>query len=531
MTTDWKQQYMNQSYADGHANCNPDGHALAHAGTQVDASATRGATAVDAAAAGPVVLIVEDDPHLCNALLETLRIADLPCESCDSGDDAVARVLRGGVGLVVTDVNLRGLDGFGVLHELTSRPDMPPVVMMTAFGTIDRAVRAMKGGAVDYLTKPFRPHELLQCVARHLRPAQVDDPVAADSRSLAVLQQARRIAMADASVLITGESGTGKEVYARFIHRHSARADKPFITINCATLPENLLESILFGYDKGLFTGATHNRTGKFQQADGGTLLLDEVTEMPPELQAKLLRVLQEREVEPLGAKSPTPIDVRIIATSNRNMRAAVANRTFREDLFFRLNVLPLELPALRERPADILPLAQAILHRHCRQQNRSVTLAPSAQAALLAHSWPGNVRELDNALLRTLVLYAGDEMHGLDLGLPDAHASGMASSGAMQGGMPVGTSMRAPPSPPQLPSRGQPARLGDERRRSEDELILEALQRHDGHRGRTATELGIAERTLRHRLKQMRERPAPADAQEPAADVDAASTMAMGVQ
>jgi two-component system response regulator FlrC len=510
VTTDWK-QYMNQTHANTHADS-----ARAHGGNAVDATGSR-----------PIVLIVEDDPQLCNALLETLRIADLPCEGCDSGDEAVARVLRGGVGLVVTDVNLRGLDGFGVLHELTSRPDMPPVVMMTAYGTIDRAVRAMKGGAVDYLTKPFRPHELLQCVARHIRPAQVDDPVAADPRSLAVLQQARRIAAADASVLITGESGTGKEVYARFIHRHSTRADKPFITINCATLPENLLESILFGYDKGLFTGATQARTGKFQQADGGTLLLDEVTEMPPELQAKLLRVLQEREVEPLGAKAPTPIDVRIIATSNRNMRAAVANRTFREDLYFRLNVLPLELPALRERPADILPLAQAILHRHCRQQNRSVTLAPSAQAALLAHSWPGNVRELDNALLRTLVLHAGDEMHGLDLGLQGGDAHAMEGGGALPRTLADVAASRAP----MLPTAGLPARLGEERRRSEDELILEALQRHDGHRGRTASELGIAERTLRHRLKQMRERNPRPDAPATPAGEASASPMALGVE
>ena len=491
MTIDWKTQYMNQTYAR----------------MQDNERADRAAPA----AARPTILVVEDDPALCNALLETLRIADLHCEGCDSGDDAVARVLEGGIGLVVTDVNLRGMDGFGVLHELVSRPDMPPVVMMTAYGTIDRAVRAMKGGAVDYLTKPFRPHELLQCVERHLRPAQVDDPVAVDARSHALLQQARRIAAVDASVLITGESGTGKEVYSRFIHRHSVRAGKPFLAINCAALPENLLEAILFGYEKGIYTGAVTSRMGKFQQADGGTLLLDEITEMPLALQAKLLRVLQEREVEPLGAKAPLPIDVCIIATSNRDMRAAVADKSFREDLYFRLNVLPLELPSLRERPADILPLARAILDRHCRQQNRSVMISPTAEAALLSHAWPGNVRELDNVLLRTLVLQAGDVMHGIDLGLQSQRqcVSGTSSSlvASSDSSLAPAPGWHAQTGVPMAAGGSALSSLGSERRRTEDELILEALQRHEGHRGRAAVALGIAERTLRHRLKLMRER------------------------
>ena len=438
------------------------------------------------------ILIVEDDPAVCNALSEALRLADYECESVDSGDDAIARVLQGGIGLVLTDVNLRGKDGFAVLAELTARADMPPVVMMTAYGSIDRAVRAMKGGALDYLPKPFRTHELLQCIARHLRPPRSDDPVAVDLRSQAVLLQARRIASADANVMISGESGTGKEVYAQFIHKHSRRAGKPFVALNCAALPANLIESILFGHDKHAFTGAGQSREGKFSQANGGTLLLDEITEIPVELQAKLLRALQEGEIDPVGAKTPVPVNVRVVATSNRRIEEAIADGVLREDLYYRLNVLPLHLPPLRERPGDILPLARAILARHSQQQHRSVQLSAAAEASLLAHQWPGNVRELDNVLLRTMVLYGGEVMQAPDLGIPlGSHVDASAQQRRMESAA----------------KKLEGNSLDVERQRLEEEVIRKTLREHGGHKGNTAKALGIADRTLRHRLQQLRER------------------------
>ena len=438
------------------------------------------------------ILIVEDDPAVCNALTEALRLADYDCEAVDSGDDAIARVLQGGISLVLTDVNLRGKDGFAVLAALNARADMPPVVMMTAYGTIDRAVRAMKEGALDYLPKPFRTHELLQCIARHLHPPQSDDPVAVDIRSQSVLLQARRIASADANVMITGESGTGKEVYAQFIHRHSRRADKPFVALNCAALPASLIESILFGHDKNAFTGAGQARTGKFVQADAGTLLLDEITEIPIELQAKLLRALQEGVVDPIGAKEPVHVNVRVVATSNRRIEDAIADGVFREDLYYRLSVLPLHLPPLRERPDDILPLARAILTRHGQREHRSVQLSAAAEAALLAHPWPGNVRELDNVLLRTMVLHGGDIMHAPDLGIPLAAQSDVPYQQRR-------TDFRA--------KKSEVSSLDEERQRLEEEVIRKTLLEHGGHKGRTAKALGIADRTLRHRLQQLRER------------------------
>ena len=423
------------------------------------------------------VLIVEDDPALAGALGETLRLAEYPYVVVASAEAALACVDLGGIALVVTDVNLAGMDGFALLTALRSRIDCPPVVMMTAYGTIERAVRAMKDGAVDYLTKPFRPRDLISCIAKHLRPPDDSDPIAVDPRSLQLLAMARRVADSDATVLLAGESGTGKEVIARYLHRHSPRANQAFVALNCAAIPENLLESILFGHEKHAFTGAQQAQQGKFELANHGTLLLDEISEMSLPLQAKLLRVLQEREVERIGGRAPIPLDVRVIATTNRDLQASVRDHRFREDLFYRLSVVPLTLPPLRERRADVLPLARHLLARHAARARRACVLTPAAEQALLGERWPGNVRQLDNVLHRALILQHGDVI--------DVEAL------ALEVAAPVLAEERAS--------------LVGNLRSTEHELILETLRLHAGHRARTAGALGIAERTLRHKLAQMR--------------------------
>ncbi|HEX6993022.1 MAG TPA: sigma 54-interacting transcriptional regulator [Gammaproteobacteria bacterium] len=307
--------------------------------------------------------------------------------------------------------------------------------------------------------------------------------VAEDDASKRIVALARRVAESDVSVMLTGESGVGKEVFARFIHAHSARRTGPFVALNCAAIPEALLEATLFGYEKGAFTGASDARPGKFEQADTGTLLLDEVTEMPLGLQAKLLRVLQEREVERLGAARGRRVDVRVIATSNRNLRDAVAEGVLREDLYYRLNVFPLHIPPLRERPGDIVPLAEFLIRRHHKDGPTRPRPTPAALARLTAYDWPGNVRELDNVMQRALVLQHGDRIDFEDIRIEDAPLRRVA-----------------------LPLDRAPGALDRARRASEGELILDALRAEKGRRKAAAERLGISPRTLRYKLARLRE-------------------------
>ncbi|TVS18554.1 MAG: sigma-54-dependent Fis family transcriptional regulator [Gammaproteobacteria bacterium] len=307
-------------------------------------------------------------------------------------------------------------------------------------------------------------------------------PIAVDARSREMVTLAERVAAADVTVMLTGESGVGKEVFARFIHEGSLRAGRPFVAVNCAAIPESMLEAVLFGYEKGAFTGAVEARAGKFEQASGGSLLLDEITEMPLGLQAKLLRVLQEREVERLGAARTQAVDVRVIATSNRDLRRAVGEQVLREDLYYRLNVFPLHIPALRERPDDILPLARMLLARHTASAGDAPNLSDAAAARLQGHSWPGNVRELDNVVQRALILRRGPRIESEDIrieaDLDDAVAAGLECSE-------LETRMKA----------------------SEGELILGALRAEHGRRKAAAERLGISPRTLRYKLARLRER------------------------
>src|SRR3989344_7739253 len=295
----------------------------------------------------PKILVVEDDQPLREALCETLELAGYHVSATDDGHAALAAMAQEEIGLVISDVKMPHMDGYTLLNQIRMRRGDLPVLLMTAYGTIQSAVDAMRNGAVDYLIKPFDADLLVEKVSRYLlRPLSEDSEfIAADPRTRELADLAARVATSDATVLISGESGTGKEILARYLHRHSARADQPFVAINCAAIPENMLEATLFGYDKGAFTGAVQAYPGKFEQAQDGTLLLDEISEMNLTLQAKLLRVLQEREVERIGGRKVVPLNVRVLATTNRALREEVAAGRFREDLFYRLNVFPLHLP------------------------------------------------------------------------------------------------------------------------------------------------------------------------------------------
>ncbi|MBL1378390.1 sigma-54-dependent Fis family transcriptional regulator [Zobellella sp. CGMCC 1.18722] len=435
------------------------------------------------------ILIVEDDTGLQQALQDTLLLAGYRCDCVDSAESAMTWLREQAVQMVITDVQMAGMDGLGLLGWINGRFPGLPVLVITAHAQVAGAVAAMRAGAVDYLAKPFTPAALLAVVSRHVRqqPEDNGDPVVGDAKSIRLLQLAARVAESGASVMICGPSGTGKEVLARFIHRRSERSAGPFVAINCAAIPDNMLEATLFGYEKGAFTGAVQACPGKFEQAHGGTLLLDEITEMDLNLQAKLLRVLQEREVERLGGRKTLSLDVRVLATSNRDLRRAVAEGCFREDLYYRLNVFPLTWPALAERPGDILPLAGYLLQRHARQMGRTgVVLAEAAKARLRAWHWPGNVRELDNVMQRALILSLDGAIGATDILLDES------------------LSPAAEPAPPMAP----PAEdgLGKELASQEHQIILQALRACAGSRAEVAEKLGISPRTLRYKLARMRE-------------------------
>ncbi|WP_207062418.1 sigma-54 dependent transcriptional regulator [Motiliproteus sp. SC1-56] len=443
------------------------------------------------------VLVVEDDLELREALCDTLDLAGYGFKGVDSGEAALELLTREPMDMVVSDVNMGGMDGHALLAEIKRRHPGLPMMLITAYGQVDRAVDAIRNGAVDYLLKPFEPEQLLAIVGRYadsqLEAGSVPEPVAEEASSKQLLQLARRVASTDSTVLILGESGTGKEVLAQYIHRHSPRRDGPFVAINCAAIPENMLEATLFGHEKGSFTGAHASMPGKFEQADGGTILLDEISEMEVGLQAKLLRVLQEQEVERIGGRKTIKLDVRVLATSNRDLAQQVSEGRFREDLYYRLNIFPLQWLPLRERPADLVPLAGRLLQHHAAKMNRGpVALDPSAEQAILAHHWPGNVRELENAVQRALILQPGAQIQAQDLCIQAP-------------GGPASVNLSAVSPVPAAPEPGG-SQLGDEVRQREFQLIIEALRATGGSRKEASEKLGISPRTLRYKLAQMRD-------------------------
>jgi len=434
------------------------------------------------------ILVVEDDPDLREALSDTLTLSRYRVHTAVDGENAIELLREHAVGLVITDVQMPNMNGITLLHEIKSRWPHLPVLLMTAYGVISQAVEAMREGACNYMVKPFDVSDLLTQVARYMLPVsfgESGDAVMDDPQSSELFSLALRVAGTPATVMISGESGTGKEVLARFIHRYSPRAEQPFIAINCAAIPDNLLEATMFGYEKGAFTGATQAQAGKFEQAQGGTLLLDEISEMPLALQAKLLRVLQEREVERVGGSKAIPLDVRVIATTNRDMQVEVAKGGFREDLYYRLNVFPLKILPLRERKQDILPLARRFLNDMASAMGRGgLRLDTASEQAMLDYGWPGNVREMENVIQRAVILAPGEAVKPEHLHLPSrrvAQVNGEADRNNDEGN-------------------------AQDLKSLEKAHIMTTLASVNGSRKLAAQKLGMSERTLRHKLQQYRE-------------------------
>lgn len=450
----------------------------------------------------PQLLIVEDDLALQQALKDTLELVGYRLWVANNAQDAIVLLQQQSIDLVITDVNMPGMDGYQFLTWLRQHRPGAAVILMTAYGSVDKAVSAMQQGAADYLLKPFDPDLLISSIVKVAgqSQAQPDAPVAVSAGSLQLLELARRVAQTDTTVLIGGESGTGKEVLARYIHQQSPRKDQCFIAINCAAIPENMLESTLFGHEKGAFTGAISSQAGKFEQANGGTLLLDEISEMPLALQAKLLRVLQERELERVGGRKLIQLDLRILATSNRDLRQEVAKGHFREDLFYRLNVVELAWQPLRQRPDDILPLTQSLLRHHGRRMGRPLMqLSPQAEQQMLTYAWPGNIRELDNCVQRALIFAQGQMIQLADLGLPGMDSYSLAS--------PVASTIA-----PAVVSLVPPAEESCESelqsgvKEHELAIIAQAIKANGGRKKEAALQLGISPRTLRYKLAKMRD-------------------------
>jgi two-component system, NtrC family, response regulator AtoC len=433
------------------------------------------------------VLVVDDKEGIRTFIAEVLSDAGHDVETAKDGKDALAKLGKRSFHLMISDLKMPNMDGMQLLEKArTIAPEMA-VIVLTAHGTVDTAVAAMKMGAFDYLMKPLSgPDELQMLVSRALdhrvtymgsitAGEEASDMVAEDPKMKAVLSLISKVAVTDATVLLLGESGTGKEVAAREIHRQSRRSNAPFVPINCAAISETLVESEMFGHEKGAYTGASERRVGRFEQADSGTLFLDEVGELPLGLQAKLLRVLQEQSFERVGGNRTISVNVRVIAATNRHLETEIQGGRFREDLFHRISVFPIKLPPLRERRRDIPILTAHLLKEIAGRLNRPrLSLAKSALNDLTAYSWPGNVRELANTLERAAIIAGADQIETAHLGLGDVAATA--------------SELSKPPS---------------SLREMEREAIRQALAETDGHRKKAAEKLGIGLRTLYNKLKE----------------------------
>ncbi len=444
------------------------------------------------------ILVVDDEPLMREYVEEALLRAGYLVDTAGNGADGVALFEAYQHDVVVTDLKMTPMDGLGVLKNVLERHPETQVIVMTAYGTIETAVSALKGGATDYILKPFAPDALELAVTRALELARLTQEnrylreelntrydngamVGGSSAMQQVQNDIAKVVDSRATVLIRGASGTGKELVARAIHHGGMRANKPFIKVNCAALSAGILESELFGHEKGAFTGAHDRKIGRFELADGGTLLLDEVSEIDVGLQAKLLRALQEREIERVGGSQTIPVDTRILATSNRNLEDAVAEGKFREDLFFRLNVITIQLPPLRERPDDVSRLADHFLFAFNRENGRSIQgYSEEARKALIAYSWPGNVRELQNAIERAVVLADGPELTPGDFQFNTASLLKQEEAPGLTAGTTVSEIER--------------------------QLIFKTLEHCKQNRTRASELLGISVRTLRNKLKEYQE-------------------------
>jgi DNA-binding NtrC family response regulator len=442
------------------------------------------------------ILVVDDEPHMRTALFEALTRQGHAVDLAENGEEALVKFKEHPFDLVISDVRMPRLDGMALLREIGKISEKTPVILISGYGTVESAVEAMRDGAFDYILKPFSLELIEETVeralgrsqSRHPSPRSSADPefgrrpiITDDARMKQLLTMAANVAPSQATVLLQGESGTGKELLARFIHNNSPRAEGSFVAVNCASLPDGLLESELFGHEKGAFTGAVARKIGKFELADGGTILLDEISEMDLSLQAKLLRVLQENEIDRLGGKGPTRINVRVIATTNRDLKSWVDDGKFRQDLYYRLNVIPLTIPPLRERIGDIGLLTGHFLKKYAQLNNKEEKpLSKDALHYLKSHDWPGNVRELENIIARGVLLSGGAEVTTDDMFLQE---------------IPMPTD--SAPGGDAVEEAGSLMTI----REMEKGLIHRALHETEGNRTHAAKILGISVRTLRNKL------------------------------
>jgi DNA-binding NtrC family response regulator len=418
------------------------------------------------------ILVVDDDLQMRAALSEAIQRLGYSVVLCDNGVDAIGKLNQSVYSLVVTDMKMPKMDGLTFLREVRRRIGNLPVLVMTGFGTIENAVESMKEGATDYLMKPFSFDSLSKTIATIMTRVNPEKDILTENPEMRkIVQIAGNLAANDITVLITGESGTGKELLARHIHRLSKRKDKTFVAVNCAAIPDNLLESELFGYEKGAFTGAQERKKGKIELADGGTILLDEIGEMPMMLQSKLLRALQEREIDRVGGKEPVRVDVRVLATTNKDLANECAEGRFREDLFYRLNVFPLRVPPLRERREDIPVLANHLVKVFSTAAGKQIQACTKEAVAFLQNAaWRGNIRELENVIQRAVFLCTGDTVDTGDL-MFDSAGPGQAANGKLKD--------------------------------MERDVILKTLKEAQGNKSKAAKMLGVSVRTVRNKLNE----------------------------
>jgi len=482
------------------------------------------------------VLVVDDDPTQRRLIQAVLERDGFAVAQAENGDAAMARLMSGGAAdVVLLDLVMPGLNGHDTLKEMRARGFHQPVIVLTATGGIETVVQAMQAGACDFFVKPASPERITVSIRNALSMGALkgeverlkkhatgkttfNDLIGTTPAMVMVKRMGERAAKSSIPILITGESGVGKEVIARAVHGSSDRAGKPFVAVNCGALPENLVESILFGHEKGSFTGATDKHLGKFQEANGGTLFLDEVGELPLDMQVKLLRALQESEIDPVGSKRSVKVDVRIVSATNRDLSKSVAEGRFREDLFYRLNVFPIEAPALRERKGDIPALVEAFVRRFNIEEGKNVVGAsPETLAFLTAHDWPGNVRQLENAVYRAIVLSDSPYLQPYDF----PAISGVAAPPPEAEPAPAPAFQAAshlPPPPAAMPTHDQllgdmpkeaPVRVLDERghlrtlEEIERDLIQLAIEIYAGHMSEVARRLGIGRSTLYRKVRE----------------------------
>ena len=443
----------------------------------------------------PTVLVVEDEEKLRRVIELQLQTAGYEVLKAGTAEEGLK--LAGQAGLILTDLRLPGMDGLELLASLRRQNSRTPVIVMTAFGTVENAVEAMKAGAANFLPKPFSLDHMMTVIEKALDVSQLrdenqrlrdaldqryefDNIIGRSSSMREIFQTIEHDAPTRATVLLCGESGVGKDMIARAVHHHSPRRDRPFVKINCTALPENLMESELFGYEKGAFTGANITKLGKFEQADTGTVFLDEIGDVPATVQVKLLRILQEREFERLGSNKTRHIDVRVLAATNVDLRAALEQGTFREDLYYRLNVMPLNIPPLRERKEDIPFLTDHFIKKLAVEMgSRATGISQGAMQVLTSYHWPGNVRELENVIERSLVMSSGETLNAEDIRLDMAPRSRIP---AMETFLPEGMTLEE----------------------FEQSIIREALKRANGNKSQAARILGLTRNALRYRLSQM---------------------------